>query len=527
MPLLEFGEYLPDLPPVSNPGLTKALNATPQAKGYGPCPSLQATGVAALDARVQGAVSGKDRFGNTYEIAGTASKLWYTTTGSPVDVSTSGGYTTGSSERWEIVQYGQEIFAANYADEVQNESLSDLSGAQPFDDVSTTWQIPHCRHLAVVRDFVVCGDVNDSTNTSDGQVRERVHWGPIGAPAQQWPTAGSVDAKAVQSDFQDIRGGRGGAVQQIVGASEIGLIFLEKEVWRMDYVGGTRFFDFFPVEENRGCLAPGSVASAGRWTFFLSEDGFYMTDGTQSIPIGKERLNRTVLSALDFDRLDRISAAVDPRNTRYVMAYTESTGGNPDRFVIYDWVLDKWSHAEEDLEVLTQVLPAGLNADTQLTAGTDWLAGTEGTTTTSNSLTNDLLESTAAIVTNLDAAEFFGTRWALGAYDTDHAQARFDGSPKKLTLETGDFELFPNRHAHVSGVRPVSSSSQMSVGVASKNLPSDATVFGSQAGQNSWTGTCDQRAEGRYHRARAVANAPAADDQFHGLDVDAVITGVR
>ena len=274
-----------------------------------------------------------------------ALKLWYTTTGSPVDVTrAAGAYTTVSAGHWEFAKYGQDVFGVNYTDEVQYLDLDTLSGASPAEDSETdtpfgggsdAGQIPQAKHIGVVRDFVMVGNVNDTVNTSDGEVPERVHWGPIGNPAQQWPAAGTSAAKAVQSDYQEIRGGAG-AVQRVIGASEIGLIFCEKQIWRADYIGGTEFFSFYPLEEQRGLLIPGALASAGRVTIYLSEDGFYKTDGVQSAPIGKERIDRTFFADLDRENMERASAAIDPRTSLFVMSYPGSgnTSVTPNKILV-------------------------------------------------------------------------------------------------------------------------------------------------------------------------------------------------
>ena len=74
--MVPFGEFLPDLADLQNPGCTIAKNVFPRAGGtYAPVNGL-AVYSGALTARAQGAHSDRDRDGDVAVFAGDATKLY-------------------------------------------------------------------------------------------------------------------------------------------------------------------------------------------------------------------------------------------------------------------------------------------------------------------------------------------------------------------------------------------------------------------------------------------------------------------
>lgn len=100
---------------------------------------------------------------------------------------------------------------------------------------------------------------------------------------------------ATLADFQDLPGD-GGWIQKVVGG-DYGVIIQERAVFRMDFVGSPLIFQFNQVLRNIGTPIPNSVVSYRDLVFFLSEDGFYVFDGSQAHPIGENRVDRTIRAA--------------------------------------------------------------------------------------------------------------------------------------------------------------------------------------------------------------------------------------
>lgn len=507
MPQLEFGPFLPDVPPIGNPGLLQARNVIPHAKGYGPFKSPSDAGFGPLEARPRGFISGRDSSGISFLHAGTSDKLWRVASNVWTDASRTLGYTplTTDLQRWSFAQFGNNVIATNYFNEPQYFPLpTGEAGLYDNIPVGADRAPPQARTVGVVKQFLVFGDLNDSLNTADGVVPERVHWSAINQPLY-WPFAGSDDAKAVQSDFQDLREG-GGPVQRIVGASEIGLVFQERRIVRMDYVGGPSIFDFRQVETDRGTIAPDSVVLSGRTVFYLSDDGFWATDGTSSRPIGLERVNRFFFDDVDSTKLTRISAGADPDRLIVVWIYPQNGSDFPNRGLIYHWGLDKWAELHLDLELMTQqgTLPLQPSLD-ELDPAQDPPPPDGIDDPVIHGISWDLLTSGV-------------TDFELAAFNAAFELVSFAGKPLDATLETGDFELAPGRRSVVRRTRPITTGCDTTVAVAGRAREKDLPVYGADQLVNR-VGSVDARSSGRYHRARLTIKNVEFTSAFHGIDV--------
>jgi len=323
---------------------------------------------------------------------------------------------------------------------------------------------------------------------------------------------------AVQSDSQILEGS-GGWVQAVVPGSEVGAIFQEHAIWRMDYVGGDVVFALNRVEPNRGLLVPGLAVPVSRWVFYLSEDGFYLFDYTQSKPIGKDRVNKTFFADLDASYLDRVSAIRDPDQTRIYVLYPGSgnSGGTPNKMLIYDWALDMFTEANVDAECLTWALTSGANLDSPDTVADPDLLGVQ----TGGAGSPDTLPP---------GDETFDGRVSppgaltVGAYDTSHILSSFTGTALAGTLETGDIEVNPGSRTLVNRVRPIVDSAEATIQVASTGRKNESFAYGAISEQDN-DGKCPVRVDGRYHRIRT--NLPAAFTNAVGIDVDGRPSGMK
>src|SRR5262249_4134842 len=170
--IIALGEWLPDLPPLNNPGALTALNVIPGPNNtYEGFPDLNraATGSAGP---MLGAFSARDDANNSYVYAGDSSAL-YVQSGLSLSAATrsagaGGAYSVITDDVWEFVQWGQTVIAVDgHTDTPQQISL----GAALFQNLTGA---PKARHIAVIKDFVVLGNISDS----DTQV-QRIRWSGI------------------------------------------------------------------------------------------------------------------------------------------------------------------------------------------------------------------------------------------------------------------------------------------------------------------------------------------------------------
>ena len=461
---IAVGEWLPDQPDLGNRA-TVAKNVIPWKDSYKSFPELTTTSNA-LTARAQGGFFARDSAANVYNFAGDATTLYQLLDGNSYsDVTrTSGVYSTAVDDWWEFIQWGETVIATNYTDDPQLISL----GAGNF--VALPGSPPKARHIDVVRDFVVLGNITDAAVNYPN----RVMWSGIN-DSESW----TVSA-ATMADYQDLQGD-GGWVQKIVGG-EYGLVFQERAIWRMTFVGSPLIFQFDKIENKRGAFAPQSVIGYGGVSFYLADDGFYVTNGaSNSVPIGDGKIDRYFLDNLDTDYWYRVNSTIDPINklVMWGVPFTGNTGGRPNNILVYNWVYKKWGLVEVDTECFARFASVGYTLD-----GLDAV----------NS-------SIDALSPSLDSRTWAGGTQSLAAFDSSHQLATFSGAAMDATVETGEVEHYPGYRAHVLGVRPIVDQNAATVTIGSRNLLSAAHSFGSVLSQNG-SGECPSRSNARYHRYR-------------------------
>jgi len=477
--MIELTEWLPDLPDYKNPGITEALNVFPATKSYKPLNSLSVHS-AALAERALGATAAKQSNGTTYDFVGTATYLYNLEAAATwEDVSIAGNYSTGADESWRFAQWGNQVLATNYSDEIQEYTLG----------TSTNFAIlhasaPKARYIATTSDFVIVGNTFDSV---DGNRPNRVRWSAIGAPGSSWAVSATT-----QADYQDLDADNGW-VQGVVSGDDV-YVFQERAITRFRYVGSPKIFDPDVVEPERGCYIPNSIVQLGNLVYFLAEDGFYVFDGTKAIPIGEGKVDKTFFSDLGQTYKDRMSATLDPINKLIIWAYPSTlSNGELDKLIIYNWVENKWSQAEVTLELLWRSTSLGYTLD-----------GLDAISTNIDTMTD-----------SFDARIWLGGANSLTAIDTSHQMAYFTGSQLAGVIETSEDEMNPGQRTLVKRVRPMMDGT-FTLQVGTRNLQTESVTWGSELSPDS-IGECQPLSNARFHRFRF--NSSTGLSHIQGLEI--------
>lgn len=493
--IVPFGEYKPDAAALGAP-LTMARGVFPRSSGdYGPFPSLS-TFSGALTARCQGAFAGRSKAGNVTNFAGDAAKL-YTLSGTTwSDVSKVGGYTTGSEEHWRFVQFFERVIATNYADAIQSWTLDSSSA---FADLSAG--APKARHIAAIfPGFVIVGNTFDGT---DGAVPNRVWWPALNDPTS-WPTPGSAAAAAVQSDFNDMP--TGGWVQALIGAvgGAAGVVLMDTSVYRIEYVGPPDVLAFIEIEKARGTPCVNGAINTGPFFAYVGEDGFYLNNGSQSVPIGAGKVDKYFYTNVDQTYLYRVYGQADPLNKLLVWVFpTGGSGGNPSMALIYNWETQRWSDAEVSCELIYRSLSSGVTLD-----GLDALFST--------------IES---VTPSLDSRFWTGGKLQFAAFDTTHKQALFNGSNMEAVIETGEV-TGDGQRLFTSGVRPIVDGGTVTARLGARDTAGGAVTYSSYSSVGA-DGICPQRKSARYTRAGVKIAAGGTWEHAVGAEIHSQPDGMR
>ena len=499
---LSVKPWEPDLPAFASGKSSNVRNVLPRTQlSYGPFPNLSTYSTSPLGARCQGAYAGIDAAGNVNVFCGTSSDLYRMTASATTFTNVSksvGGYNVAADEFWRFTLFGQRIIATNISDNIQSFVIGTDTA---FSDLSAN--APKARYIATIKNFVMVGNTYDPVG---GEGPQRVWWSAFNTPGL-WPAIGSASAAAQQSDYNDFPG-EGGWIQGIVGnlGTADGAIFQEHAVWRAIYSGPPNIFDFAPAEGVRGTPAPSSIVQLGAFVYYLGEDGFYIFDGTSSKPIGANRVDKTFFADLDQSYISRVYGAVDPINKIVFWAYPGQghNQGNPNHIIAYNWVLDRWSIADIETEIIFRTLSFGYTLDD--------------------------LDSTGYNLDNLpfplDSRAWTGGALQLAAFDSNHNLSYFSGSNLAPTVETEEIQPFNGQRAFIRNTRPIVDGGSPSIAIGTRELTENSTTFGSAVAMNS-LGWCPQRASGRYVRAKLTLPAGSSFTHIQGAQIDADPVGAR
>jgi hypothetical protein len=491
--IVKFGEWLPDLPTLDNPGLTEAKNVIPTDSVYKPFLPVSGTGDA-LAARPMGGLSTVDTAGSGFFYAATQTKI-YIRSGTGWSSRYGGTFATPTDGYWSGCQFDDLAIFTNYAD-VPVYSVAG-SGTN-FATLATTGTAPNARCVGVVGRFVVLGDTDLSAATPNG-----IQWSAIDDP-NNWPTPGSAAAQAAQSGEQFLNAAYG-PVTHIVGGEQSGIVFQRNGITRMTYVGGNVVFQFDTIERARGALFPNAVVQFGRLAYFISGDGFYVTDGVEVKPIGSQKVDNYFGDDVDTSYKARVRGAVDYANKCIYWIYpgAGNTGGQPNKVLIYNYEENRWSRAEDDVAFCVSGVTTAISLDDL----------------------DDYFSSLDIVTPSLDSDQWAGGNNTILAFDSSYKLGAFSGTTGTAIIDGGEIELTPGRLTRVQGVKPLVTGDdpEMTVALGVRDSLGDSVSYLTARTPNARTGFADYRSESRYHRARVTitGNFTAAI----GLEYQAIASG--
>jgi hypothetical protein len=471
---LAFGKWTPDRPGIAG-GLTEALNCLPVASGYGPIPSnanLSSTASESLLASFVG------RLGSTTTLFGAGpTKLFkFDPADSSMDDVSRASPAYSSTSLWTTAQFGSVVLAANGIDKIQ---AWDMGSSTAFADVAAA--APTAQFVTVVRDFVVAAKTASEIST--------VYWSDINDETDWTPGAGSQSDSQVIPDGGEIRGLTGG---------EFGVVLLERAIARMTYIGSPLFFQFDVIARNLGCYESRSVAQSGPLTYFLSDDGFFVTDGQTVKAIGNEVVDRWFYDNADPAQLSKMSAAVDPINKVVVWCFRDIF--NVQKLLIYNYSVDKWSHANTTADYISTLATASYTLE-QLA---------------------NVSSSIDALPASLDSRLWAGGKLVLGGV-TANRLVTFGGAVQTAVLTTGDIEQEATE-TMLTLARPIVDQGSATVQVASR-YRLDGNISYSTAVAADEENRIPLRSRGKYHRVSLTPTGTWATAV--GVDVDIKPVGGR
>jgi hypothetical protein len=391
-----------------------------------------------------------------------------------------------STDQWQFAQFGTQVLAVQANSAPQT---FDVSSGSAFADLGGS--PPNARYIMVVGRFVVLMGLTSTPN--------RIQWSDLDG-ITTW-TAGTGF-----SDYYDVPDGgivRGGA------GGEFGVVLQESALRRMIYIpGATPAFQIERLAEDIGLLGPYSLIRAGERVFFVSQQGFRTVGPSgPTVPIGKEKVDRTFLADLDSSNLHLLIGAADPASSRVFWAYKSTTTGSAalfDKVIAYDWALERWSPAISVAgEYLGSLVKPGLT-----------LEGLDVLSTDIDTLDLSSLDSVQSALLS-----------KLSAFDGFHRLGFFDGANLEATLETPE-QSMEGRRTYVRAIMPRTDAATVYGSVKYRDNAQSTLSTTTEALVNA-QGRCPQRIDTKLARAKIRIPAGTTWTYAMGVEPDVAVTGRR
>lgn len=383
----------------------------------------------------------------------------------------------------ELCDYGNSIYAL-FGTKLLKSDI-DVGTLGEFNEVEDA---PEAEVMGVVRDFLVLGRLS----SYEGGIQ----WSAIDNPTA-WPAIGTDEAQYVQSDRQLFP--VGGRVQAIVGGvgGVDGLVFLESAIQRMTYVGTPYIFQFDSVDRERGLLAPKSPVVAGNLCFYLSEDGWRMTDGSSVKGIGLERIDRWFFEKCESSRVAEVRGVHDVQNRLALWTFPSviAKDGEHDCVLVYNYAVDRWSWGAITTECIFPDYARGLTLE-----DLDVFGSVDG-----------------AAMPALDSPAFKNGKLGVSVFDANHKLCKLEGEALEAVIDTAE-QGGDRMMCH--GLRPLVDSGAAEAMPLYRSRQQDARKGGKYSKQMR-DGVCYQHLSTAYLAARV--RVPADENWKAAVGVEALV----
>lgn len=320
-----FGDYLPDVGglPADGPYLLTAENVRPVLGGYRPMMIDELVASAATLGATPVSATGFSDATNARHYVGSATAL-YESSDDGVTWNDNSGAAYSSTGFWDFALFNTYVIAVNGINNPQSKLITDAVTTN-FGDLAGS--PPVAGRVARIRDHVVLGRLSGNSFA--------IRFGAIGNPGD-WPTVGTADALAKQSDQRELPRELG-AVTGLVGGEKFGLVFQISGITRMTYVGGNVVFQLDTFEKEIGTGVNDSIIKVGNYFYFASKIGVFRTDGYSVENLSKGAIEDALIRSLlsHPDAISNLGQSVSYDSRTDTVMWSATISGNTAYLLCY------------------------------------------------------------------------------------------------------------------------------------------------------------------------------------------------
>lgn len=398
---IQFIGYAPDLDYATPGVITDCNSIIPTTRGMKAAPSLAGTNTGSLAAACVGSAL-VVKLDNTYRVlAGTQTGLFEAGSATWTDVTRAvgGAYSTSSSDRWRMSQFGDTSLACNGADLLQS------SNSGSFANVAGS---PIARCMDTCSGFVMLGGVD----LGGGAGMEYDRWiCSAYNDSTDWTPA--VSTQCTTGRLVDTPG-------RITGVRKLGynaVYYKERSMYFATYVGAPAVWDFQLLPGEIGAPSQEAVVNIGPAHIFVGYEDIYLFDGSRPTAIGSG-IRDTFFADLNKRYRDKVIGSHDFLNSLVYFYYPSisSSDGSIDSCIVYNYKTGKWGRDDRSIEAAIEYLT--------------------GQITYAN--IGDYFSSYSDITVSYDSPFWVNSSPLVAVFDTTHTLYTLAGTPGTSDLTTGD-----------------------------------------------------------------------------------------
>lgn len=350
MNMIPFIGFTPDIDPTTPGAIMSCNQIVPTLKGIAAAPTPIDAGYPALPASCHGAATVTRLDGARRLLAGTQTGLYELLSNAFTSVGKTGGYTGSTENVWRFGQFGNVSLAANQTERIQ----SSTSGV--FADIA---QAPKARYIETAAGFVMAMGINDAAVGGD---RSDAWWCCNIYDYLTWTPA--LTNQAAYGYLLDTPGA-------IVGQRRLGtniVAYKERSIYLGQYIGPPVIWQWSLVSSDIGALSQECVVDTGVAHLFISQDDFWIFDGSRPRSIGSP-VREWFFKNSDASYRYKTKGYYDRIKNRVWWYFCgSSSGGVITDALIYNVNTDRWGYARLTIQ-------AALNAISPDTSWDNWPPG--------------------------------------------------------------------------------------------------------------------------------------------------------
>lgn len=335
-PLLGF---VPDVDPGTAGAIVDCTNVVPGPSGMEGAPTAIAVdGVPALDAACRGAVV-VTKLDDTRRVFGATAAAIFELSGGAW-ASRASGFTLGSEDRWDFVQFLDSTLAATPTAAIQRSAsttFSAIAGA------------PQAKILEVCGEFVIAFNTN--------------------AGADVWHCCARLDETdwALSEVTQSTTGQLVSTPGPITAAKTFGssvMVYKDRSMYRGTEVGGAAVWQFDLLPVDIGCIGPDAVTDlGGAGHIFVGRSDIFQYDGTMPVSIAEGAVRQWFYDNVSQQYIQKTTVVHDKQNGVVWIFYPSTNSTVCDQALVYHLGQKKWGRCTQTIEAALNYVSAGATID--------------------------------------------------------------------------------------------------------------------------------------------------------------------